>query len=490
MGLPLPLGEGWGEGMTGWSRIWTVVGAVGVRTKIMGIALGLVLLLGLGLTFQVRMTLLYTLRDQLVKRGISIAHDMAARSTDLILTNNLFALHEFLRDTLENNADLRYVFILDADGQVLVHSFSEGFPIDLLAVNPVQGDERYALKTLDTEEGLIRDVAVPIFNGRAGVARVGMSEQRLDATVQRTTNQLLLATILVAVLGVAAAYGLTWILTRPILELVDAARAVTRGDLSHRSRVWARDEIGQLGVAFNAMTAELERAQQEREERAQLQAQLLQRIISAQEEERKRIARELHDETSQALSSLVVGLKVIEGACTLEEVQGHLAELKALTSRTLDEVHDLALELRPSVLDDLGLVAALQRYARDCSRKFRLPVDFHAVGLQEERLPPEVETALYRIVQEALTNSAKYARAHYVSVLLEQRDGRLRAIIEDDGVGFDAEELLRSGIKEKKLGLFGMQERASLIGGRLAIESAPGAGTTVMVEVPVGRNGH
>jgi len=474
--------------MTGWSRIWAVIGAVGVRAKIMGIALGLVLLLGLGLTLQVRLTLQNAWRDQLIKRGVSIARDMAARSTDLILTNNLFALHELLRDTVENNADLRYAFVVDADGQVLVHSFSEGFPGDLLPVNPVQADERYALKTLDTEEGLIRDIAVPIFNGRAGVARVGMSERRLDTTVQHTTHQLLLATILVAVLGVAAAYGLTWLLTRPILELVDAAQAVARGDLSHRSQVWARDEIGQLAVAFNTMTVALARAQQEREEKAQLQAQLLQRVISAQEEERKRIARELHDETSQALSSLVVGLKVIEGACTLEEVQGYLAELKSLTSRTLDKVHDLALELRPSVLDDLGLIAALQRYTREYSRKYRLPVDFQVIGLEEERLAPEVETALYRIVQEALTNSAKYAQAQCVSVLLEQRDGRLRAIIEDDGVGFHAEELLRSGLKEKKLGLFGMQERAALIGGRLTIESAPGAGTTVMVEVPFGRN--
>ena len=171
-------------------KAWTSISAVSVRTKIMGIVLGLVLLLGVGVTLQVRATMARTLSRELDQRGVSIARDLAARSTDLILTNNLFALHELLRDTVSNNEDLRYAFVLDAaQGRVLAHSFDLGVPPALLAVNPVAAGERHRLQILDTEEGLIHDLAVPIFGGRSGTARVGLSENRLRAQMAATTRQ-------------------------------------------------------------------------------------------------------------------------------------------------------------------------------------------------------------------------------------------------------------------------------------------------------------
>jgi HAMP domain-containing protein len=156
--------------------------------------------------------------------------------------------------------------ILDTHGAVLAHSFEGGFPLDLLGANPVVLSEGFSLKVLDTEEGLMRDIAVPIFGGHAGMVHVGMSERRLQHTVGATTRRLLMATALVSLLGVAAAYLLTRVLTHPILELVQVTQAVARGDLSRKASVWAHDEIGQLGTAFNAMTDDLERARQESEE--------------------------------------------------------------------------------------------------------------------------------------------------------------------------------------------------------------------------------
>jgi signal transduction histidine kinase len=135
-------------------------------------------------------------------------------------------------------------------------------------------------------------------------------------------------------------------------------------------------------------------------------------------------------------------------------------------------------------LDDLGLVAALKRYVRDYATGFGLDADFEAVGLGDKRLTPQVETTLYRIVQEALTNVARHAEAGQVSVLLEQRRGSMIAIVEDDGRGFDVEGVLTSG-QLKRLGLHGMQERASLVGGKLTVESTPGIGTTVFGEIPL-----
>jgi len=461
-------------------RIWMIVSAVSIRTKIMGIVLGLVLLLGVGVTIQVRATMTSTLSRELDQRAVSIARDLAARSTDLILTNNLFALHELLHDTVRNNDDLRYAFVLDVEGRVLIHSFDLGVPPDLLIVNPVHADEHHRLQILDTEEGLIHDVAVPIFEGRAGTARVGLSERRLQAQMAATTRQLLLSTLLVSLIGVLGGYLLAWVLTRPVKALVEATQAVAQGDLSQRAPRWADDEIGALGASFNVMVEELSRTREEVQRKEAMRGQLLQQIITAQEEERRRIARELHDQTGQALTSLLVGLRTLETDSDL----ARLPELKAIVTSTLDGVRNLALELRPSVLDDLGLVPALHRYVRTCAAH-HLAVDFQTVGLDGLRLPAPLETALYRIVQEALTNVVRHAHARQVSLLLEARGESVVAIVEDDGCGFEVERLMHGPVDEHWLGLHGMRERAELLGGRLTIESAPGAGTTVFVELPL-----
>jgi signal transduction histidine kinase len=160
-------------------------------------------------------------------------------------------------------------------------------------------------------------------------------------------------------------------------------------------------------------------------------------------------------------------------------------ELRALVSRILQDVHDLALELRPSVLDDLGLLAALRHLHKEAQDRFRLPVDLQVLGLDGERLPSEVETALYRIVQEALTNIARHANAHSVSVLLERRGASLKLIVEDDGHGFDVASMMSSHSRDR-LGLYGMRERASLLDGTLTIESSSGMGTAIYVEIPLG----
>ncbi len=463
------------------ARIWAIIGAVSVGIKIMGIVLGLVLLLGAGVTVQVRTSTAEALGHELDERGISIARDLAARSADLILTGDLFALHELLRDTVAYNEDMRYAFVLDSQGRVLVHSFEWGVPPDLLSVNPVSGQERYRLQVLDTEEGLIHDIAVPIFAGHAGTARIGLSEQRLQAQLSAITYRLLLITLLIALVGVAVGYLLTRVLMRPVRALVEATRAVTRGDLNHRAPVWAEDELGALARSFNAMVEEQNRLLEMLRQREARRGQFLEQVITAQEEERRRIARELHDQVGQALTSLLVGLRNLES----DPSPTRLQELKTLIADTLDGVRELALELRPSILDDLGLVPALQRYVHTCASRYHLAVDLETVGLDDVRLPPAAETALYRIIQEALTNVVRHARAHRVSLLLEVRGGAVVAIVEDDGCGFDAERLMNGPLGEHSLGLHGMRERAELVGGTLTVESAPGRGTSVFVEVPL-----
>ncbi len=462
-------------------RGWRIAGRVSVQAKIMGIVLGLVLFLGLGVTYQVREVMNRALIHQLEEQGISLTRDLAARSTDLILTNNLFALHELLRDTVENNNNIRYAFLLNARGQVLVHSFAGRFPAALATINPVEPAERYHLEMLDTEEGLIWDFAVPIFDGRAGVARIGLTDEPLRRVVEDVTRGLLAATGLVSLLGVLAAYLLTRGLTRPIFELVAATQAVARGNFTRRVTPWADDEIGQLSTAFNAMTADLAHKEALRQE-------LLEKLIRAQEEERRRIAWELHDETGQALTSLKFGLRSLEQSTSPAETGTHLQALRDLVGQIQQSLHDLAVELHPPALDELGLVAALQRYTTLYVRHTGLTVDFQTMGLNEERLSPQVEVTAYRLIQEALTNVARHAHAEHVSVMLERQKEQLIVIVDDDGQGFDARTRLERGTTQGQLGIHSMQERVALVGGVFTIESQPGQGTTVFARLPLVSN--
>jgi len=207
-----------------------------------------------------------------------------------------------------------------------------------------------------------------------------------------------------------------------------------------------------------------------------VQRDSLRRVIEGQEQERRRLARELHDETGQALTSVLLGLKAVESA---EDVPAALARLRELVVATLQDVRRLAVELRPKALDDFGLVAALERLVHTFMEATGIHVDLES-QLGEGRLPSEVETTLYRIVQEALTNIAKHAGARRVSVLLVRRAGTATALVEDDGHGFSAEDEEHGGI-----GLSGMRERLALLEGRLTIESRRGTGTTLVAEVPL-----
>ena len=253
-----------------------------------------------------------------------------------------------------------------------------------------------------------------------------------------------------------------------------------------------QQERSQLEVKVRERTAELSALNQA------LQAEILQRqraeaanqrvlrcLAEAQETERGRISRELHDRLGQDLTALKLGLQNMRGQSSAA-VDKNLGQLDKVAEGLMRDIHRLAWELRPPVLDDLGLDLALQRYAGEWSLNTGIPVDLHTGGdLETHRLAHEFETALYRIAQEALTNVARHAQAKRVSLLLERRPGYVSLIVEDDGRGFDAQEVMDRPASPGKLGLLGMQERARLAGGSLTIESAPAAGTTVFARLPL-----
>ena len=208
---------------------------------------------------------------------------------------------------------------------------------------------------------------------------------------------------------------------------------------------------------------------------------LSRRLVEVQESERRIIARELHDEAGQALTSLRFGLRLLEREIGEKgDVTGRVAELVARTDAVIDGLHRLAADLRPASLDHLGLEAALRQYSRTAGAESGLTVRFKAHGFTSERLPTAVETGLYRVAQEAMTNVARHARATRVDVLLERLGDRVVLVVEDDGAGFETGRILAG----EHFGLLGMRERAEALGGNLTVESTPGSGTTIVVEVP------
>jgi signal transduction histidine kinase len=202
--------------------------------------------------------------------------------------------------------------------------------------------------------------------------------------------------------------------------------------------------------------------------------------MKAQEEERLHLSRELHDESGQLLAAMMVQLGLLEHNSEHPPRLGiHLIELRQSVNALQENLHKLAVNLRPASLDHLGLVTALQQYVADFSRQYNIHVEIETTGMQDRRLKNEIETALFRIVQESLTNVVMHAQATHVDILISRHNNHLVTIIEDDGVGFTP-----SSPTGEHLGLFGMRERVEMLGGQFTIESEPGKGTTVRVEVP------
>ena len=267
---------------------------------------------------------------------------------------------------------------------------------------------------------------------------------------------------------------------QPLHALERTVDRVAAGDLTARAGpVLFRDpDVERLGDTLNTMLDVLQ-------EHRDLLQKLSEQVLAAQEDERKRIARELHDETAQSLTTLLIRLKILERARSSAETRRQIQELRELTVLTLEAVRKLAVELRPATLDDLGLVAALEAYTEGYASHIPIELHFSADGFEAQagRLAPQVELVLYRVVQEALTNAAKHASASSVRVELHRSRRDVVASVMDDGQGFDVEDVMRS--RERGLGLFGMQERLALVRGQLLMDSAPGRGTRIEARVPV-----
>jgi signal transduction histidine kinase len=294
------------------------------------------------------------------------------------------------------------------------------------------------------------------------------------------------------------AWGVVTSVRRPVRTLTDAAERIAGGDLSQpiQSDV---DEIGRLGAALEHMRVQLRDSiasveyangvlEQRVAERTRQLSRVLRRVISAQEDERRRVARELHDETSQLVAAMAMSIDAAKGA----PAPAAVADLRLLIDRMHDSLHRIIVNLRPSVLDDLGLAAAIEWLAEHQLRRSGIAVRCELADLQDCRVDTAIEIALFRVVQESMTNIVRHASASAVLVqggVAQRRpaasDDRLWIEIEDDGEGFDPAAIAAETGSLRGIGVAGMRERMELVGGTIEIESAPGEGTRIRLEAPV-----
>lgn len=317
------------------------------------------------------------------------------------------------------------------------------------------------------------------------------------ALPHRLRDQLVLA----AALGFLASLVVAWVTTRhvvkPTEQLTLAAERMASGDLASPVSVTAQDEIGQLAESLEAMRQRLGAAYEAVEqtnrdlevrvsERTERLGQVLRQTISAQEDERRRLARELHDETAQTIAALSIALDRARDGVDGADPQAvaHIGKAKELSARLLAETRRLILGLRPTVLDDMGLLPAIRWYCDSYLGDQGIGVAIEA-SMPTKRLPAHVQVALFRIVQEALANVARHSHASQVDVRLSHDERMIGVAVSDNGVGFDVAQALGKGGPAGSVGLLGMQERVRLLGGRLDVQSHPGGGTTVRVDVPL-----
>jgi len=302
-----------------------------------------------------------------------------------------------------------------------------------------------------------------------------------------------------ALIGIGASVTLTWVLIRQLGGLVKTMERIEAGDLTARSPVWSQDEIGQVQAAFNTMVNGL---QQSRDDLMKNQRELesldaenqrligelrdketelrfaLRRAVDVQEEERKRIARELHDEIGQALTSILIRLKSLQNITNLDVMTDRLDGIRYLASQTIEEMRRLSMDLRPAALDNLGILPALRWHIGQSMEQNQIEIQFTAPE-RMERLPPEVEIVLYRVAQEGLNNAIRHSQAKHIEVKLEHTPRFVWLSVSDDGQGFDADGLHRG------LGLVGIRERVTLLNGQCGIESQRGSGARLWVEIPL-----
>ncbi|HSB07593.1 MAG TPA: histidine kinase [Thermodesulfobacteriota bacterium] len=411
---------------------------------------------------------------------------------------------KYILEVVHRYPDIKRIFMLNKTGRVVlsINDQEVGKVIDIhdptcQACHHQTKEARDKTIIYSSAEGekIVRTVN-PIYNRKEcfschppgekimGVLVTDFSLKNIEAQLRAEVKEnLFLLFFAIGISTLVIAIALNQLVIKKIHYFVEATSLFGRGDFRKAIDIKGDDEIKRLADSFNQMANTLM-------EKMALERKYLSQIIEAQENERRRISRELHDELGQGLTAVKFNLDLMDKILppSFPMVRERLGEAKSLSNQMLTAMRQLSMDLRPTMLDDVGLIPTLRWYIQNFSSRLNIQYSFQAVGFQE-KLPHQIETALYRIIQEALNNVAKHSGANRVEIHLERKDSLISASITDDGKGFDLGKALNPESPERGFGIIGMRERVSLLGGEIDIQSRPGYGTFLYIEVPYPKPG-
>jgi signal transduction histidine kinase len=456
------------------------LGAVPVFVKILGVGAAVALIFGGVAGYEVHRAATRSLYDSLRINARSTATLMATALTRHLVVDDLAAVRRIIRDAVREEQDVRYILVEDPHGQTIAAT-----PLAPTRTDPVDhGTPGNRISVLAWTDGdrVITDARAPILAGRAGAIRIGMTDERLASALFDLRIRLLLALLLSMAMGQGLALLLASRLARPIHHLVDVVKDLDEGNRTRRAEIHAEDEIGRLAQAFNRLADGIEASEAQVREKEAMRISLIDRIVTTQEDERRHIARELHDDLGQSLTSFL--LQVRSARHCAPEACDALRGVEAGIQGLIQDVRRMAFALRPAILDDLGLEQALARYVGELGRTIEPELGFQYLRREAHlrRPAPPVEIALYRICQEAVSNALRHGAPHTVSVVVVHSAARISLLVEDDGGGFDPAAVASPA--DRGLGLAGIRERVHLLAGEILIESSPGTGCVVRVTLP------
>jgi len=466
------------------------------------IIIGLVALLTFTMTilftiqyFRHREKMIHNLQENISPHLTQMVNDVLKSS---MISKNLSEMR-YILEVVNNYPDIKKIFILNRVGKIIISIDDKevGKNIDIHDPTcqvchhrtPEALNKTVIYSSLGGEK-IFRNVN-PIYNQKecfpchspdqkiTGVLVTDFTLNNIERQLRAELREnLLFLFFAIGISTLVIGIALNQLVVKKLQHFVEVVSLFSRGDFKRTISFKSDDEIKRLADSFNLMAKTLM-------EKMRLERKYLSQIIDAQENERRRISRELHDEIGQALTAIKFNLDMIDKELpqTSSPLRERIGEAKSLSHQTLTAMRQLSMDLRPTMLDDLGLIPTLRWYIQNFSNRLNIYSHFEAIGF-EEKLPPQIETAFYRITQEALNNIAKHAEATRVEVFLEQRDSMICASIMDNGKGFDMEKVLHPESPDRGFGIIGMQERASLLDGHINIQSRPGFGTHIRIEVP------
>jgi len=458
--------------------------AVPVLIKVLGAVTVIALLFGAVVNLYVRHTLSANLSLLTEKATRARASAFAARAEHLLITGNRMGLQDLVRRERQTQDSLRYVIVFDSRRRVVAHSFTTAPPKALISTLPTSPIVTTTVRTLRADNEIVFEALVPVVQGQAGFVQLGVGSRPIVRRVDRMVSRLWLVLAACLIAGLLLIVPLAHAMTSPLQRLVHATNMLRQGELSFRAPEAPLDEVGELTAAFNRMADDQQRQRQELDAKEAERLELLGAVVSSQEEERRRIAHDLHDELGGSLSALLIELRNRQKQCaTVDDQTDAWESIETQVNGMINKVRHLAWTLRPSALDDLGLCAAVDQQAVHLQKHTGMRIEFcgQGIGCTECRCPQEIKLALYRVAQEAMTNCLRHSEAERVSVIVTSGKDTVSVLVEDDGQGFDPHKLSSD---RPHIGIRGMRERVESLGGELTIDTARARGTVVRATIP------